>query len=197
MSWQTKSNYLKLYIGPMYASKTTSLICEINRYKYLTDKILVINSKLDKERHGEDLNSIKTHDKETFPAIMLNNLMELESNYEYKNIYKNADVILIDEAQFYNDLYTFIQQNLNNAYQKKLFIVSGLSSDSNMEPIGDIIKLIPLADEIIKLSAYCIFCKDGTPASFTKRNKKIENNNQILVGAHDIYYPVCRMHYLL
>lgn len=197
MSWQTKSNYLKLYIGPMYASKTTSLICEINRYKYLTDKILVINSALDKARHGDDLNSIKTHDKETFPAIMLNNLTELESNYEYRMKYRDADIILIDEAQFYTDLYDFMQKNLNNAYQKKLFIVSGLSADSNMEPIGDIIKLIPLADEIIKLSAYCIFCKDGTPASFTKRSNKIDNKNQILVGASDIYSPVCRMHYLI
>lgn len=197
MSWQSKSNYLKLYIGPMYASKTTSLICEINRYKYLTDKILVINSTLDKERHGEDLNSIKTHDKEVFPAIMLNNLFDLETNYEFKNKFNNANIILIDEAQFYDDLYYFVKKNLNNVYQKKLFIISGLSSDSNMEPIGDIIKLIPLADEIIKLSAYCILCKDGTPASFTKRIKDIDNTNQILVGSNEIYSPVCRMHYLI
>jgi thymidine kinase len=197
MSWQTKSNYLKLYIGPMYASKTTSLICEINRYKYLTDKILVINSILDKERRGQNLNSIKSHDKESFPAIMLNNLFELESNYDFRNKFNNADIVLIDEAQFYNDLYDFMGKNLNNVYQKKLFIVSGLSSDSNMEPIGDVIKLVPLADEIIKLSAYCIVCKNGTPASFTKRSKNIDNKSQILVGLNDIYSPVCRMHYLI
>jgi thymidine kinase len=181
----------------MYASKTTSLICEINRYKYLTDKILVINSILDKERRGQNLNSIKSHDKESFPAIMLNNLFELESNYDFRNKFNNADIVLIDEAQFYNDLYDFMGKNLNNVYQKKLFIVSGLSSDSNMEPIGDVIKLVPLADEIIKLSAYCIVCKNGTPASFTKRSKNIDNKSQILVGLNDIYSPVCRMHYLI
>ena len=53
MSLGYKSNYLKLIIGPMFSSKSSSLLAEINRYKYITDKILVINSILDKQRNAD------------------------------------------------------------------------------------------------------------------------------------------------
>jgi thymidine kinase len=74
-----------------------------------------------------------------------------------------------------------------------MFIIAGLSGDYNMNPIGDIIKLVPVADEIIKLKALCVYCKNGTPASFTK--KEIDNQKQILVGGSEIYSPVCRKHF--
>ena len=146
-----QGNYLKLIIGPMFSSKSSSLLSEINRYKYITDKILVINSVLDKERHSDmeinnqGLGFMKTHDSKTFPAIMLNNLEELKTNNFFNSKYNYADIIIIDEGQFYNDLHSFIKGELNG-YNNKMFIVAGLSSDFNMEPIGDIIKLVPLAD---------------------------------------------------
>jgi thymidine kinase len=200
---QFNGGYLKLIIGPMFSSKSSSLLSEINRLKYLTDNILVINSILDKERHldmeinNNDVGIIKTHDNKTFPAVMVNNLNELSSNYKYRN----ADIIIIDEAQFFNDLYEFVNNELNN---NKMFIIAGLSSDFNMKPIGDIIKLVPLADEIIKLSALCIYCKDGTLASFTKlitneqtvSNKfSVQSKTNVLVGAKELYAPCCRKHF--
>ena len=96
----------------------------------------------------------------------------------------------------YNVIYRFLRKELNNIKNNKKFIVAGLSSDFNMEPIGDIIKLVPLADEILKLSALCIYCKDSTSASFTKLIKK-NDNNQILVGAGELYSPCCRTHFLI
>ena len=194
-----QGNYLKLIIGPMFSSKSSSLLSEINRYKYITDKILVINSVLDKERHSDmeinnqGLGFMKTHDSKTFPAIMLNNLEELKTNNFFNSKYNYADIIIIDEGQFYNDLHSFIKGELNG-YNNKMFIVAGLSSDFNMEPIGDIIKLVPLADEINKLSALCVYCKDGTPANFTKLIKQ-GDNSQIHVGAKESYSPCCRKHF--
>ena len=199
------SNYLKLYIGPMFSSKSSSLLSEINRYKYITDKILVINHVLDSKRHSslqlnESKNNtkgiLKTHDNKIFPAFMLNKLEELYSNSFYSVKYQQANIIIIDEGQFYNDLYSFIKNELNNRQHRKLFIVSGLSSDSNMEPIGDIVKLVPLADEIIKLNAYCVYCKNGTLANFTRR-ENVKDSTQILVGSHDMYSPCCRYHFLM
>jgi len=197
-----KTNYLKLIIGPMFSSKSSSLLTEINRYKYITDKILVINNILDKERNNDmsiDENGvgfIKTHDNKMFPAIMICKLEELRTNKYFNDKYNYADIILIDEGQFYEDLYLFLRKELNNIKNNKKFIVAGLSSDFNMEPIGDIIKLVPLADEILKLSALCIYCKDSTSASFTKLIKK-NDNNQILVGAGELYSPCCRTHFLI
>lgn len=202
MMIKSSESYLKLILGPMFSSKSSSLLSEINRYKYITDKILVINSVLDIKRHpdmniNKGIGYMKTHDGKTFPAIMLKNLKELKSN-DYFNIkYNYADIILIDEGQFYNDLYDFV--NIEVFKSKKKFIVAGLSSDYNMKPIGDIINLIPIADDIIKLSALCVICKDGTPASFTKliKNQKDEHDNQtnVLIGASDSYSPCCRYHF--
>jgi thymidine kinase len=53
--------------------------------------------------------------------------------------------------------------------------------------------LVPLANTIDKLSAYCMECKDGTLAHFTKRTLN-STNQQEMVGAGDIYMAVCRKH---
>ena len=76
--------YLKLIIGCMFSSKTSTLLSEINRYKHITDKILVINSILDKERQTHDENVIETHDNKHWPAFMVNTLEELKNTYHYK-----------------------------------------------------------------------------------------------------------------
>ena len=59
------------------------------------------------------------------------------------------------------------------------------------EKFGEILDLIPLADSITKLHAFCKICQDGTPAHFTKR--LVSNKQQKLIGV-DEYIPVCRNH---
>jgi thymidine kinase len=203
MLHQLNGCYLKLIIGPMFSSKSSTLLSEINRLKYITDKIIVINSILDKERHedmeinAQGLGIMKTHDNKTFPALMINKLEELKTNPFFQSKYNYAEIIVIDEAQFYKDLYEFINYELTFPHNNKMFIVAGLSSDFNMKPIGNIINLVPLADEILKLSALCVYCKDGTPANFTKliKTQSLNDFNNVLVGANDLYSPCCRKHF--
>jgi|APCry1669192647_1035423.scaffolds.fasta_scaffold33519_1 thymidine kinase len=187
--------YLKVILGCMFSSKTSTLLSEINRYKHITDKILVVNSVLDKERQSNNSDSIiESHDLKHAPAVIVSELYDLKKYYYHKQKYDYAEIIIIDEGQFYSDLYIFIREELFSQTNKKMFIVAGLSGDYNMEPIGDMIKLIPMADEILKLSAYCIYCKDGTLAHFT--SKLSNDTKQILVGKNDLYSPCCRSHYL-
>lgn len=201
--WQTNASYLKLYIGCMFSSKSSNLMSEITRYSQLTDRILVVNSSLDKERHSdmvidsEGIGAIKTHDSKVFPALMIKRLSELKTNSSFKIKYDYADIILIDEGQFFEDLHDFIRDHLTCFFSKKMFIVAGLASDYKMQPIGDIIRLVPMADEIIKLTAYCVYCKDGTPASFTKKETGVNEDSNILVGAKELYSPVCRLHFMI
>jgi len=197
----SNSNYLKVIMGPMFSGKSSSLLTECNRYRFITDKMVVVNSILDKQRHSDmnidenGIGQLKTHDSKTFPAIMLKNLSELNTNKFYNKKYLDSSIVLIDEGQFYTDLYSFLKTELAKPGNKK-FIVAGLSSDINQNPIGDIIKLIPLADDIVKLSAFCVYCKDATPGNFTKlliSSNEIDSN--IKVGAKEIYAPVCRKHF--
>ncbi|NBP01435.1 MAG: hypothetical protein EBU90_15105 [Proteobacteria bacterium] len=192
-----KAGYLRLYIGCMYSGKSTALLNEISRYFVLTKDILVINHTLDQARQynetgkgGEFL--LQTHDNKGHPALKLTRLKDLIEHPDLCELYRKATVIVIDEAQFFPDLLSFMQEQL---VQPKTFIVGGLSGDYNMNPIGQIINLVPLADEIIKLDAYCVYCSESpTRASFSKR--LVPSEQQILVGKQDMYLPVCRYHHL-
>lgn len=161
----SKAGYLRLYLGCMYSGKSTALLNEISRYSVLTKDIVVVNHILDGERqtNGSLQFMLQTHDNRRCPALKLATLMELINNSDYQT----AKVVVIDEAQFFPDLLSFMQEQL---VQPKTFIVGGLSGDFNMKPIGQVTNLVPLADEIIKLDAYCVYCKEvPTRASFSKR----------------------------
>lgn len=193
-----KSSVLKIYMGCMFSGKSTSLLNEAQRFRHITDNILMVNHVFDLQRNecpdsSSGLGQIKTHDNKSNSALMVQNLCELLSNDFFYSKYSSADVVIIDEAQFYDDLYTFLSNELQRNDIRKIFIVGGLSGDFRMNNIGQLHQILPLADEVVKLQAYCVFCKDGTPASFTKR---ITNDDQvILVGSASHYAPVCRLHF--
>ena len=97
---------------------------------------------------------------------------------------------MIEEGQFFENLYEFAVQAAD--IDNKVVIVAGLDGDSNREEFGDIIKLIPKCDSVVKLHALCSICKDGTLACFTKRI--VKNQSKILVGVNE-FIPVCRFHF--
>lgn len=93
-----------------------------------------------------------------------------------------ADVISINEAQFFPDLIPFIKSALK---QGKQIYVYGLDGDYKQEPFGNMLELIPMADEYTKLYA---ICKCGKLASFSKRLTDTKEQ----YAPHDEYQPCCR-----
>jgi thymidine kinase len=176
---------LTVILGPMKAGKTTNIINIYRRYGVINKKVCIINHSYDIERIDKS-NHIRTHDKIYLNAITTNSLLALKNNEEYNS----SDIIIIDEAHFFNDLYIFIDNELKTT--NKQFYVHGLSGDINCNKIGQILDIIPLADDITHFKAYCVKCNDGTLAPFTKTDENIPN--QVFVG-DSIYYPVCRKHY--
>ena len=106
--------------------------------------------------------------------------------------YIKANVIIIEEAQFFSDLFNFVT-NAADKDNKEVYVI-GLDGDYLRQPFGDIVRLIPHAENIKKLKALCLRCNDGTEACFTKRI--VKDNNQELVGSTDSYIAVCRKHYI-
>jgi thymidine kinase len=98
-------------------------------------------------------------------------------------------VILINEGQFFPDLYDFVNELLKA--DKKVY-VCGLDGDFERKKFGNILDLIPLCDKVRKLTSLCSICKDGTPAIFSMR--LTEEKEQTIVGS-DNYIPVCRKCY--
>lgn len=175
--------YLELILGPMFSSKTTYLLKTYNQFKFCNIPILAINHSFDKRYH-ETLMS--THDKIMIPCIQTDNLLDLlrENNY-----FENIEVILINEGQFFNDLYEAVEILLK--YNKKIF-VSGLDGDFERKKFGQILDLIPLCDKVTKLTSLCSVCKDGTLGIFSMR--LTNDTQQTLIGS-DNYIPVCRACY--
>ena len=128
---------------------------------------------------------LQTHDKNTFECIKTEHLMSVVGTDEYYN----ADVIAVDEAQFFEGLRPFVEQALK---EEKHVILAGLDGDFKQQVFGEILELIPLADEVTKLKALCMVCMNGTLGPFTKRT--VKNDEQELVGDADVYRAVCRMH---
>jgi len=173
---------LKLILGCMYSGKTTEILRIVNSLKHINEIPIIIKPKID-DRYSSD--KISTHNKEKYDCITLNNLNEFKNPI-------SSNYIIIEEAQFFKDLLLFIIDQVE--LRKKNVIVVGLDGDSDRENFGEIHKLLPLCDDIVKLKAYCSLCKNGTPGIFSKRlsNKK----DKILVGSEGDYIAVCRKCYL-
>lgn len=180
----SRQGRLEIIIGNMFSGKSTELIRRINRERSINKKILVINY-IGDNRYSS--NSIATHDKNTIECLKLDKLANID-----KNIIKQYDSFFIDEGQFFMDLYTGVKYLVER--HKKHVVVSGLDGDSNRNPFGDMIKLIPICDTVDKLHAYCNKCNNGTIAPFTK--KLTDNTSVVDIGGNDKYIPVCRYHFL-
>lgn len=170
--------YLKIILGCMYAGKTSKLINIYNMMKFSNIPTLVINYEEDTRYSSTQLS---THDKKMIPCIQCLNLMEIIKNGHIKE-----KVIIINEGQFFPDLVKFVKEML---VKDKHIYVCGLDGDYQMKKFGGILDLIPLCNEVEKLSAICSICANGTKAYFTKRITS--EKGQKVIGS-DNYVPVCR-----
>ena len=180
-----KCGRIELIIGCMYASKTSTLLSYYYKYKALNKNLLAINYIEDK-RYGTG--KISTHNHESISAKCVKNLTPILETKEYIE----SDIIFINEGQFFDDLYKFCIRAAD--IDKKKVFVCGLDGDFERKPFKNITDLIPMAENIHKLSSCCIECKDGTPGTFTKRINS--SKERICIGGTESYIPVCRFHFL-
>jgi thymidine kinase len=177
--------YLELIIGPMYSGKTSKLLEIYKQCKFCNIPVTVINHSLDKRYHETMLSS---HDKVMIPCINVSGLSEVWLNDENTSI-KNADVILINEGQFFHDLYNVVTEMLK---ANKHVYICGLDGDFERKKFGQILDLIPLCDKVSKLTSLCSICKNGSPGIFSMRITS--EKEQTVIGSEN-YVPVCRICY--
>ena len=174
--------YLEIMMGPMFSGKTSKLLEIYKQCKFCNIPVLVINYAEDQRYHNEMLS---THDKIMIPCIQTMKL----SSINYDDL--NANVILINEAQFFEDLDQVVKNLLEK--RKKIYL-SGLDGDFKREKFGYLLDLIPLCDKVTKLTSLCGLCKNGTPGIFSLR--LTNEGQQKLIGSTN-YIPVCRKCYEL
>ncbi len=170
------SAYLELCIGPMFAGKTTYLLDLINHFNNTNQSFTVIKPILD-SRYNND--KITSHNDLSYKCIALNKLNEINDDIL-------ESIIIVDEGQFFPDLVEVVKSWLLS--NKRIFI-SGLNGDFNMNPLGDIIHLIPIADNIVYKRS---LCKCGYYASFSSLKNNIKHETNVVIGGNDKYMPTCR-----
>jgi len=179
------SGYLELIIGPMFSGKTSEIIEIYKKCKFCNIPVSIINHIIDKRYHDSMLSS---HDNVMVPCLQtseLNQFWSEVSNPSYE-ILRKSDIILINEGQFFPDLYEVVIDMLK--HNKKIYI-SGLDGDFERKKFGSILDLIPLCDNVKKLKSLCSLCRNGTPGIFSMRLTK--EKEQTVVGSNN-YIPVCR-----
>ena len=139
---------------------------------------------------------LSSHDKIMIPCFQTENInsvwnyTDLDTKFDklaqqHLNLH-TAQVILINEAQFFNDLVPCVIDMLK---QNKKVYIAGLDGDFQQKKFGTILDLIPLCDKVTKLSSLCSLCKNGEAGIFSMR--LTQEKEQMLIGSEN-YIPVCR-----
>ena len=164
----------------MFSGKTTELLRRVRRFGFANRCIVVVNHIKD-QRHGREV--IGTHDDVTWKALS----SDLLSDSTVERAVERADVVAVDEGQFFSDLVPGVTAWADAG---KIVSVAALDSTFERKPFDTVRDLVP--DEVTKLTAVCFGC--GEDASCTRRITK-ETAIEV-VGGTETYEAVCRTCYV-
>ncbi len=172
------------YIGPMFASKTSSMINDVERYdlvkKYRGKCVIVKYEKDTRYDHLATSGGIVTHrgdERSKIPIVKVSKLTDVDIT--------GKCVVGVDEGQFYPDAPEYIDAWASAGIH---VVVACLDSTFQYKPFGRVAEIIAISEHVHKLSAICEICSAN--ASFTKRiGSSLELEE---IGGADKYIAVCR-----
>ena len=195
MNYNKKMGKLEIIMGTMFSGKTSYLLNKIALFVELNLKVLYLNidfddrSELEFSTHNPIFNNVDFKNKNK-----MNENLTMSKVRDFSNIsFESYDIIMIDEAHFFDDIIKFTKKLLDN---KKHVIIATLIADYKGNKFGKVLDLIPICDEVVRLESYCIECskqKKINKAIYSKRITK--NKESIDIGGSDKYVAVCREHY--
>lgn len=163
---------LELILGSMYSGKSTELMRRVNRLTSIGMRCLVVNHTNDK-RPG-----VQNHDGQRLAAVKTSELLLVGTG--------QCDVVAIDEGQFFDNLRVAVLLMVGHG---KHVIVAGLNGDFQQQKFGEILDLVPHADDVTFKRALCARCRHPSRlASFTKRLDDARD----VVSVDSTHIAVCR-----
>jgi thymidine kinase len=176
------TGWIEVIAGCMFSGKTEELIRRLRRAQIAKQVVKIFKPKID-QRYS--LKEIVSHSEQSLPSLLV------ESPSEILELSKEAQVVGIDEAQFFSNDLVEICNKL--ADEGKRVVVAGLDLDYRGIPFEPMPQLLAIAEYITKTLAICVNC--GNPADRTQR--KIKSSERVIVGASDSYEARCRRcHYI-
>ena len=175
-----KSGWIEVICGSMFSGKTEELIRRLRRAQIAKQNVEIFKPLVD-NRYEE--NYVVSHNQQKIASHTVDDAAEIF------DLAKDAQVLGIDEAQFFDENLIEVCQALANA--RKRVIVAGLDTDYRGIPFEPMPQLLAVAEYITKTLAICMKC--GNPASFTQR--LTASTERVVVGASDVYEARCRRCY--
>jgi thymidine kinase len=178
---------VEVICGSMFSGKTDELIRRLRRAVIARQRVQVFKPAID-VRYAEE--KVTSHAGTDFDAIPIEKAADILPRLE-----KEATVIAIDEAQFFDDGIIQVVEQL--AANNIRVIVGGLDTDFRGEPFGPMPILMARAEHVDKLQAICMVC--GEPACRTQRlvngAPARYDDPVVIVGAAEMYEARCREHH--
>ena len=168
---------IEVICGSMFSGKTEELLRRLKRAKFAKLNIAVFKPKIDKRY---DTQKVVSHDENTIQATPIDcaeNILKLANE---------AQVVAIDEAQFFNSDLVAVSNELANAGVR--VIIAGLDMDFLGNPFGVMPQILAIAEHITKVHAICVECNEIANHSFRKN----ANKNLVQLGEKQEYKPLCR-----
>lgn len=168
---------IEVVCGSMFSGKTEELIRRLKRAQFAKQKVEIYKPAIDIRYDNTD---VVSHDKNAIPSI------PVESSHNILLLASDAEVIGIDEAQFFDMGLPEVCQTLAN--MGKRVIIAGLDMDYLGRPFGPIPSLMAIAEYVTKVHAICMEC--GFSANHSYRFSA--GDSLVLLGEVDKYVPLCR-----
>lgn len=173
----------RMFVGPMFGSKTTRLITAIERYRLQGKKVVVFKARID-NRYSE--NKIVTH---SGWGIEANSVADAQEMAKVLNA-GAYDVVAVDEAFMIEGC----PKLLTKLYRKgKTVIVATLDLYHNAKPFEETKELLPWASHVEKCPAVCSYEGCSNDACFTFKTKDTGMDRE--VGGAELYEARCLSHH--
>jgi thymidine kinase len=176
-----RRGWIEVICGSMFSGKTEELIRRLKRVKIANLRVEIFKPAID-IRYDET--KIVSHDTTAIQSTPVDHSQKILLMAP-----ADVEVIGIDEAQFFDDQIADVCDQL--AARGIRVIVAGLDMDYLGKPFGQMPFIMSKADYVTKLHAICMQC--GHIANYSYR--KISNDDQVMLGAKDVYEPLCRKCY--
>lgn len=174
---------LEIVCGPMFSGKSSYAIAYIRRHKAIGKRVIAVKPAIDTRYSVQD--EMVSHNQDRIPCVRWNT----DHPFALTRDMLQADVVVIEEAQFFKGLYDMVYVLLSRG---KEILMVGLDGTSDQIPFAEFLRCIPLATHVTKLNALCSRCRDGTLAPFTRARDT--QQTLIDVGGADKYESVCFRH---
>ena len=173
-----RRGWIEVICGSMFSGKTEELIRRLKRAKIANLKVEIYKPATDTRY---DVNKVVSHDANSIPST------PVDHSSKIIELAGDADVIGIDEAQFFDDGILEVCEVL--VMKGKRVIIAGLDMDYLGKPFGQMPQLLSVADFITKLHAICVQC--GHLANISYRTSDEEGT--VVLGEKNNYEPRCRV----